>query len=87
MKRKRSEHRLAVALAARRPAITTIDEDAVRRHLQANATCFEPNRDTSPGMRVLTTAPLTSPGMRVLTTAPMTSPDMRVLTTAPLDLA
>ena len=70
MKRKRSEHRLAVAhlgvsehrlalaLAARRPAITTIDEDAVRRHLQANATCFEPNRDTSPGMRVLTTAPL-----------------------------
>ena len=53
-----SEHRLAVALAARRPAIATIDEDAVRRHLQANATCFEPNRDTSPGMRVLTTAPL-----------------------------
>jgi hypothetical protein len=35
MKRKRSEHRLAVALAARRPAIATIDEDAVRRHLQA----------------------------------------------------
>ena len=58
MKRKRSEHRLAVALAARRPAIATIDEDAVRRHLQANATCFEPNRDTPPDMRVLTTAPL-----------------------------
>ncbi|KOO26991.1 hypothetical protein Ctob_000872 [Chrysochromulina tobinii] len=57
MKRKRSEQRLAVALAARRPAIATVDEEAVRQLLQAKATGLEPNLDTSPRMRVLTTAP------------------------------
>jgi len=36
MKRKRSEQRLAVALAARRPAIATVDEDAVRQLLQVS---------------------------------------------------
>jgi len=40
MKRKRSEQRLAVALAARRPAIATVDEEAVRQLLQVSLIAF-----------------------------------------------